>query len=100
MTLRAEGSRALVAPVFLPPGPDPTRESKVSFGDLVTRIGRTLDDGERQLRRVERSTGADLSSAELIALQAGIYRYSEAVDLCSKLVDRATSGVKTVVQGQ
>jgi hypothetical protein len=44
--------------------------------------------------------GRDLGPAELIALQAGVYRYSEAVDLAAKLVDRATSGVKTVVQGQ
>jgi hypothetical protein len=38
--------------------------------------------------------------AELIALQAGVYRYGEAVDLASRLVDRATSAVKTVLQGQ
>jgi hypothetical protein len=37
---------------------------------------------------------------ELIALQAGVYRYGEAVDLASRLVDRATSAVKTVLQGQ
>ena len=74
--------------------------NKSSFGDLVTRVGRALDNGEHHLRRVEQSAGADLSTTELIALQARIYRYSEAVDLCSKLVDRATSGVKTVVQGQ
>jgi hypothetical protein len=44
--------------------------------------------------------GGDLGAAELLSLQAGIYRYSEAVDLSAKLVDRATSGVKTVLQGQ
>jgi hypothetical protein len=38
-----------------------------------------------------------LDSAQLIALQAGIYRYSEAVDLLAKLVDRAATAVKTVV---
>ncbi|HYP89268.1 MAG TPA: hypothetical protein VEQ59_13970 [Polyangiaceae bacterium] len=35
----------------------------------------------------------------LIALQVGIYRYTEAVDLASKLVDRATNAVRTVLQG-
>jgi hypothetical protein len=35
----------------------------------------------------------------LIALQAGIYRYSEAIDLTAKVVDRATSAVRTVLQG-
>jgi hypothetical protein len=38
--------------------------------------------------------------AYAVPLQAGVYRYSEAVDLAAKLVDRATSGLKTVVQGQ
>ena len=47
-----------------------------------------------------RGGGADLGPAELLALQAGIYRYSEAVDLAAKLVDRVSSGVKTVIQGQ
>jgi hypothetical protein len=45
-------------------------------------------------------SGHDLGGAELLALQAGVYRYSEAVDLAAKLVDRASSGVKTVLQGQ
>ena len=44
--------------------------------------------------------GHDLGPSELLALQAGVYRYSETVDLASKLIDRATSGVKTVIQGQ
>ena len=35
----------------------------------------------------------------LIALQVGIYRYTEAVDLASKIVDRATNAVRTVLQG-
>jgi hypothetical protein len=98
--MRTEGIRASVAPQFIEPTPPTTAQMGPAFSALVTRVGRALDSGEQRLRRVEQGAGADLSSAELIALQAGIYRYSEAVDLCSKLVDRATSGVKTVVQGQ
>ena len=97
--MRTESIRIAPAQQFTVSEVSPS-EPKSSFGDLVTRVGRALDNGEHQLRRVEQSAGANLSSAELIALQAGVYRYSEAVDLCSKLVDRATSGVKTVVQGQ
>jgi hypothetical protein len=41
-----------------------------------------------------------MAPGDLIALQAGVYRYGEAVDLASRLVDRATSSVKTVLQGQ
>ncbi len=42
----------------------------------------------------------EMGNVELLALQAGVYRYSEVVDLSAKLVDRASSGVKTVLQGQ
>ncbi len=99
--MRTEGPRTLATSQISPPmQSSPAPEAKSSFSDLVMRVGRVLDNGEHQLRRVEQAAGADLSQTELIALQAGVYRYSEAVDLCSKLIDRATSGVKTVVQGQ
>lgn len=39
-----------------------------------------------------------LDAGDLIALQAGIYRYSEAVDLTGKLVDRASQAVRTTLQ--
>ena len=45
-------------------------------------------------------SGGALSPAELLSLQAGVYRYGEVVDLASRFVDRAQSGVKTVLQGQ
>ena len=31
--------------------------------------------------------GKDLGAGELLALQAGVYRYSEAVDLSAKLIE-------------
>jgi hypothetical protein len=40
------------------------------------------------------------SPERLIALQAGIYRYSEAVDLVTKLVDKGTQAVRTTLQNQ
>jgi hypothetical protein len=58
-----------------------------------------LERGERTMERV-RNGGTELGATELLALQAEVYRYSEAVDLSAKLVDRTTNGVKTVLQGQ
>ncbi len=43
---------------------------------------------------------ARLDSAQLLALQAGIYRYSEALELATKLVDRASNAVRTTLQSQ
>jgi hypothetical protein len=76
------------------------REGPSPFALVLGRLGRDVDQGEKVMRRAVDGGGKDLGPAELLALQAGVYRYSEAVDLSAKLVDRATSGVKTVLQGQ
>lgn len=70
------------------------------FARILRGLGQEVDHGEKIVRRAVDGGGKDLGPAELLALQAGVYRYSEAVDLSAKLVDRATSGVKTVLQGQ
>ena len=72
------------------------------FSRVLRGLGRELDAGERATYAAMASahSGRDFSSIELIALQSQIYRYSEAVDLATKLVDRASNGLRTVVQGQ
>lgn len=77
-------------------------EGPSPFARLVRAVGDEAVRGERVVRGAvaAAAAGRDLGPAELIALQAGVYRYSEAVDLAAKLVDRASSGVKTVVTGQ
>ena len=86
------------APV--PPLPS-SDEPSPSFAHVLRGLGREINSGEATMRAAIQSmrTGADLGPAQLIALEAGVYRYSEAIDLTSRLVDRATGGVKTVVQG-
>jgi hypothetical protein len=76
--------------------------SSSPFAELLRGMGREVSRGEAVMRGALGATraGGTLDAAELIALQAGVYRYSEAVDLASKLIDHATSGLKTVVQGQ
>ena len=68
------------------------------FARILRGLGQEVDRGERMVGRALH--GGDLGPGELLSLQAGVYRYSEAVDLSAKLVDRATNGVKTVIQGQ
>jgi len=78
----------------------PGDEGPSPFARILHGLGREVDRGEKVTRRAIEGGGKDLGPGELLALQAGVYRYSEAVDLASKLVDRASSGVKTVLQGQ
>jgi hypothetical protein len=68
-----------------------------AFSHALNALGGSIDRGERLVSRAL-SGGAQLDAGQLIALQAGIYRYSEAIDLASKLVDRATSAVRTTLQ--
>ena len=71
------------------------------FMQLLHGLGRELDRGENMAETAIRSgTRAAMSPARLIALQAGIYRYSEAVDLVTKVVDRGTQAVRTTLQNQ
>jgi hypothetical protein len=68
------------------------------FESVLHGIGQNIDAGERIV--ADAASGySSLGPAELIALQAGIYRYSEAIDLTAKLVDRATSAVRAVLSG-
>ena len=78
-----------------PDGPSP-------FAQILRGLGREVDRGEAIVKRAASGAagGRELGNLELLALQAGVYRYSEAVDLSAKLVDRAANGVKTVLQGQ
>jgi hypothetical protein len=61
-------------------------------------VGAEVDRGERLIQGVVSGRAASLGAAELIALQAGIYRYTELVDLTSKFVDRAANAVRTTLQ--
>ena len=62
-------------------------------------LGREADRGEALVQSALRG-GGSADATDLLRLQAGVYRYTESIDLATKLVDRATSGVKTVIQGQ
>ncbi len=98
-----------IVPGPLPPPPSPAapaavRESAPSgpspFARLLAGVGGELARGEALVRGAAGGPGAGaMGAAELIALQAGVYRYAETVDLAAKLVDHATSSVRTVLQG-
>jgi hypothetical protein len=70
---------------------------EAAFRKALKGLGRAVDGGEALIASASRGNLGGLDSAQLIALQAGIYRYSEAVDLVAKLVDRASNAVKTVI---
>src|SRR5882724_7557548 len=75
----------------------PNAEVEGAFSKAMRGLGREIDVGEAQVASASQLHNYDTGT--LIALQSGIYRYTEAVDLASKIVDRATNAVRTVLQG-
>jgi hypothetical protein len=78
-------------------GPIPAMGGDSQFGQVLKAIGAEIDRGEHVFHTAVAAPG-NLDPAELIALQAGIYRWGEAVDLAAKLVDRAGSAVRVTLQ--
>ncbi|MEO7093180.1 MAG: hypothetical protein ABI175_08015 [Polyangiales bacterium] len=79
--------------------PQPKLEGK-GFGAVLRALGEETRKGERLMKNASAGAyGKDLAPGDLLALQAGVYRYVEVVDLASKLVDRVTQGAKQLVQG-
>jgi hypothetical protein len=85
-------------PEIPPPRPDGAGSTS-DFAAILQRLGERVDQGEALIARVERG-GGNFDAAGLIALQAGIYRYSETVELAAKLVDRMGTAIKSTLQGQ
>jgi hypothetical protein len=90
-------SSALELPLAATPVAKPAAEPEGAFSKAMRGLGREIDVGEAQVASASQLHNYDTGT--LIALQSGIYRYTEAVDLASKIVDRATNAVRTVLQG-
>ncbi len=108
MSIRAIGEGMPKMPVETPRAPETAKPAapvatnpgeRSAFQRLVDGLGKEINSGERMMRGAMGAGGKDLGPADLLALQAGVYRYSEAVDLASKLIDKTSNGVKTIING-
>ena len=79
-----------------------TADEPSPFARVLHGLGKAVQQGESLVKEASQGGAGDgtLDAGQLIALQVGVYRYSEAIDLASRLVDHATTGLKTVLQGQ
>lgn len=76
------------------PGPDLASAAREALAGVI-RDGQRLDGYLRAAQG-----GAPLAVADVVAMQTLAYRYSQRVDLLTKLVERVTSGLKTTLQTQ
>lgn len=65
---------------------------------VLERVGQAQKRLDSILAMAE--SGRDFSAAELLSLQAQVYRASQELDLAGKVVEKATGGVKQVLQTQ
>jgi len=94
--LEASAPAARRAPEPARAPPSATRSA--DFARIWRQVGREIDHGEGLIGAARQAAVGSMDAGTLIALQAGIYRYSEAIDLTVKLVDRVSSAVRTILE--
>ncbi|WP_224372504.1 ATP-dependent helicase HrpB [Hyalangium versicolor] len=70
--------------------------------NMVSHVVSELEQGQLRLDQLIGAgvSGQQLSNSELLSLQASMYKYTMELDLTSKVVEKATSGLKDVVKTQ
>lgn len=78
-------------------------ESNVNHADkILQNIFHNLDSGHKKIESLLKLSlsGVKLNQQELLTLQMRVYRFTQEVELISKLVEKGTSGIKQVVNTQ
>lgn len=78
----------------------PKAPTGASFKTILAELGGRMDKGEAKVNAVVQAAPRLGPGGELLALQAGVYRYTETFEVASKLVDKTSSAIKTTLQGQ
>ena len=70
-----------------------------------TKMAKMLDQlvgGQDKMNQIMKLalSGRKFDGQELLAMQAGVYRFSQELDLTGKVVDKATSGIKQTMNTQ
>lgn len=71
---------------------------QVTAAKVLDQVGQAQNRMEQILKLAE--SGKSFSPAELLSLQTHVYRASQELDLAGKVVEKATGGVKQVLQTQ
>jgi len=69
---------------------------------MLKSVFENLDAGHKRIESILKVSlsGVKLSQQELLTLQMRVYRFTQEVELISKLVEKGTSGIKQVVNTQ
>jgi hypothetical protein len=97
--------RAPAHPAPAAPARPPPHAAHAARVDPLKQVARGIDrlrDAQHRLDHILQvaQSGKTFTPAELLALQAQVYQASNEIDLAGKVVDKATGGVKQILQTQ
>ncbi len=86
-------------------GMDPVaQKTEVSkSSSMISSVFANLEKGDSHINKLINggiSGGKAMSNQELLSMQAGMYKYTQELDLVSKVVEKATSGLKDTLKTQ
>lgn len=69
---------------------------------MMIKMASDLEKGQGVMDKLIEAglSGRQFSSSELLALQAGMYKYTQELELTGKVVEKATSGLKDTLKTQ
>lgn len=83
-------------------GMDPVQQKNEvnKSGSMVMNMMSSLEKGQVNIDKMINGglSSKNMSQGELLQLQAGMYKYTQELDLCSKVVEKATSGLKDTLK--
>lgn len=80
-----------------------TQKTEVSKAtSVMTHMLEGIEKGQGVMDKLIAAgvSGKNFSSGELLALQAGMYKYTQELELTGKVVEKATSGLKDTLKTQ
>jgi hypothetical protein len=80
-----------------------TAKAEVSKANsMVSNVVSNIEKGGAQMDKLINGglSGKNFSNSELLALQAGMYKYTQELELTGKVVEKATSGLKDTLKTQ
>mgnify|MGYP006291301499 CR=1 FL=1 len=85
-----------------PDGIDAVDEVSHTEGNRLSRVIESMQSERASLEQtMDRvMSGQDLDQAEMLEMQALVYQYSQRVELTSKVVEKATGGLKQMLNMQ
>ncbi len=83
----------------------PAIGNSIDTRPLVSGLHRMMEDvmsGQHKLEQIINMSlsGKNFSTSELLAMQAGVYRFTQELELTSKVVEKATSTIKQTMNTQ